>query len=82
MSAQLVPDDIEKIEQRYKEIDLPTLILWGKEDVSIHVDKAYRLHRDIKYSKLKIFPKVGHMPNEEAPQKVLDEILKFMEKSW
>lgn len=81
-TAQLVPDDIEKIEQRYKDIDLPTLILWGKEDVSIHVDKAYRLHRDIKYSKLKIFPKVGHMPNEEAPQKVLDEILKFMEKSW
>ena len=77
---QLIPVDIELIEKRYREIDLPTLILWGREDVSIHVSKAYKLHRDIKDSKLKIFPKVGHMPNEEAPAKVVDEILKFMEE--
>jgi pimeloyl-ACP methyl ester carboxylesterase len=76
---QLIPEDIEEIEKRYKKIKLPTLILWGKEDVSIRVNKAYRLRRDISTSTLKIFPKVGHMPNEEAPQKVVFEILKFME---
>jgi len=80
-TKQLIPDDIEKIQQRYKEIDIPTLILWGKEDVSIHVSKAYKLHSDIKYSQLRVFPKVGHMPNEEAPEKVVFEILKFMEDS-
>lgn len=77
-TKQLIPDDIETIQKRYKEIDLATLILWGKEDVSIHVNKAYKLYRDIKGSKLRIFPKVGHMPNEEVPEKVLVEILKFM----
>ncbi|CAA6821945.1 MAG: Hydrolase, alpha/beta fold family [uncultured Sulfurovum sp.] len=76
---QLIPDDIEKMQKRYKEIDLPTLILWGKEDVSIRVRTAYKLHRDLKNSKLKVFLKVGHMPNEEAPKKVIIEILKFME---
>lgn len=79
--AQLVPDDINMIQKRYKEIDLPTLILWGKEDVSIRVYNAYKLDRDLINSKLRVFPKVGHMPNEEAPTKVVYEILKFMEAS-
>lgn len=76
---QIVPDDIAQIQHRYAELELPTLILWGKEDVSIRVKMAYRLHRDLKKSRLKIFPKVGHMPNEESPQKVIHEIIKFME---
>ena len=74
----LIPDDVQSIEHEYQKIKLPTLIIWGKDDVSIHVDKAYRLHRDLKNSQLVILPHVGHMPQEEAPQKVVDAILKFM----
>ncbi|HHD82304.1 MAG TPA: alpha/beta hydrolase [Campylobacterales bacterium] len=78
---QLLPDDADKIQRRYREIGLPTLILWGREDVSIGVRMAHRLHRDLKKSYLKIFPKVGHMPNEEVPNKVIAEIVKFMEEN-
>jgi len=76
---QLVPDDIESIEKRFSEITLPTLILWGKEDVAIRVDKAYRLHREIKNSSLKVFHHAGHMLQEEIPKRVNREIIKFME---
>jgi len=75
---QIIPDDVEAIQNRYKEIAIPTLILWGKEDVSIRVKMAHRLHQDLKRSRLKIFPNVGHMPNEEVPQQVTHEILRFM----
>lgn len=78
---QLIPDDLEKMEKRYKEITLPTLILWGKEDVSIPLHTAYRLHRDLKASQLILFPNVAHMAQEEVPHKVSQEILKFMEES-
>ncbi len=76
----LIPDDVQSIEHEYQKIKLPTLIIWGRDDVSIHVDKAYRLHRDLKNSQLVILPRVGHMPQEEAPQKVVNAILKFMEE--
>jgi len=76
---QLIPDDIEQMQKRYAELILPTLILWGREDVSIGVRMAHRLHRELQNSYLKIFPKAGHMPNEETPNHVLNEIIKFME---
>jgi len=78
----LVPEDIVEVEKRYRKISIPTLILWGKDDVSIRVNMAYRLHRDIKKSRLKIFEHVGHMPQEEVPQKVVKEILDFMNHSF
>lgn len=77
----LIPDDIEVIEKKYKEILLPTLILWGEEDVSIRVDMAKRLHKELPHSRLKIFKKTGHMPQEERPKEVLNEIADFMEES-
>jgi len=76
---QLIPDDIERIEKRFSEITLPTLILWGKEDVAIRVDKAYRLHREMPNSSIKVFNHAGHMLQEEIPKRVNREIIKFME---
>jgi len=55
------------------------LILWGEEDVSIHVDMAKRLHKELPNSHLKIFEDTGHMPQEEKPKEVIEEIEKFME---
>ena len=76
----LIPDDVQTIEHEYKKITIPTLIIWGKDDISIHVDKAYRLHRDLKNSQIIILPQVGHMPQEEAPKRVIEAIMKFMKQ--
>jgi pimeloyl-ACP methyl ester carboxylesterase len=78
---QLIPDDIITVQKRYKEISLPTLILWGKEDLSIRVSTAYKLKKDLRNSRLKVFPFVGHMAQEEIPKKVSREIHKFMEEN-
>jgi len=78
---QLVPDDIEIVQKRFKEITIPTLLLWGKHDVAINVSKAYKLHRAIKGSSLKLFANAGHMPQEEIPKEVSDEITHFLKEN-
>jgi len=78
---QLVPDDIDTVQKRFSEIDISTLILWGKHDVAIRVKKAYQLHRAIKGSSLKLFSNAGHMPQEEIPKEVSTEITHFLEAS-
>jgi pimeloyl-ACP methyl ester carboxylesterase len=74
----IIPDDISKVEKRYKEIKIPTLIIWGRDDVSIPYRFGKRLHREIPNSKLIIFKGVGHMPQEEAPKRVVKAIERFL----
>lgn len=62
-----------------KHITNETLILWGREDMWIPVHNAYRFHSLLINSKLKIYPKVGHLPMEEIPEESLLDVLNFLE---
>lgn len=64
--------------ERIKNIQVPTLIIWGKEDGLITVENASLFNRDIKNSKVVILDHVGHVPNEEAPIAVADAIFQFI----
>lgn len=64
--------------ERIKNIQVPTLIIWGKEDGLIAVENASLFNRDIKNSKVVILDHVGHVPNEEAPIAVADAIFQFI----
>jgi pimeloyl-ACP methyl ester carboxylesterase len=61
-----------------RRIKTPTLILWGDKDNLISVENAYRFKKDIKDSKVEIYPNVGHVPMEEVPLKVAKSILGFV----
>ena len=76
----LIPEDIEKISRRYKTIQIPTLIVWGANDIVIRKEKAYRLHRDIPHSQLKIIPRCGHIPHEEKSHETLKVLEDFLLK--
>jgi pimeloyl-ACP methyl ester carboxylesterase len=58
-------------------IKIPTLIIWGKEDQLISYEHAYQFQRDITGSKLIMLEHIGHVPMEEAPDRVAEAILKF-----
>jgi pimeloyl-ACP methyl ester carboxylesterase len=62
-----------------KHITNKTLILWGREDMWIPVHNAYRFHSLLINSKLKIYPKVGHIPMEEIPEESLLDLMNFLE---
>lgn len=69
--------DTESVESELGKINVPTLIIWGAEDEVTPLEGGKKLNSLIKDSKLVVFEKVGHLPQEEAPKKVFEEILKF-----
>jgi pimeloyl-ACP methyl ester carboxylesterase len=61
-----------------KKISVPTLIIWGEKDPWSPVLNAYRFKEEIKNSELIIYPGIGHVPMEEAPDKTVAGVLKFL----
>ncbi|MFP4294049.1 MAG: alpha/beta fold hydrolase [Cyclobacteriaceae bacterium] len=53
--------------QKIPSIHTPTLILWGEHDRLIPVKHARQFQEDLPDSQLVIFPRAGHMPQEEIP---------------
>lgn len=66
------------IEDRIPGIKVPTLIIWGAEDTLIPLEAGRKLNELISGSKLVIFEKCGHVPQEEMPERVLSEIAGFV----
>lgn len=65
-------------EAHIKELNLPTLILWGAKDHLIPLDNAQRFAKDIQASKLVVFDALGHVPHEEDAQKTVEAFKAFL----
>ena len=66
--------------QQIKTIQLPTLVLWGDQDLLIPVNNAHLFHSDLPNSRLVILKDVGHVPMEESPTKSLAEFTAFLKE--
>jgi pimeloyl-ACP methyl ester carboxylesterase len=62
-----------------KQLDVPTLILWGAKDPWVPVADAVRFQHDIRGSKLKIFDNLGHDPMEEDPKASAAVVAEFLD---
>jgi len=66
------------VEAELGKILVPTLILWGDQDQLIPLAAGYKLSSLIKDSKLIVFDRCGHLPQEEMPARTADEIITFI----
>ena len=64
---QLAPGPVERL----GEIQVPTLILWGGRDRLIPPRWGQAFHQAMPGSQLVVFPKLGHVPQEEDPAATL-----------
>jgi pimeloyl-ACP methyl ester carboxylesterase len=62
---------------RLKELNMPTLIVWGEHDSWISPTNAPKLNQDITGSKLEIIKNAGHVPHEEQPAKFNQLLIEF-----
>ncbi len=61
-----------------REVAVPTLLIWGANDRWVPPRDGERLRRDIPGSRLVVYPKVGHMPMEEAADATAAEVRAFL----
>jgi pimeloyl-ACP methyl ester carboxylesterase len=69
-----------EVEKRYRTIDKPVLLLWGREDVVTTLDFGERLSKELPRARLVVYPKCGHFPMIEAAAASTTELAKFLDE--
>jgi 2-hydroxy-6-oxonona-2,4-dienedioate hydrolase len=67
-------------DQKLKSVRAPTLVIWGRQDELIGVDRAEKFNAGIAGSKLVIFDQCGHVPQIEKAEEFNKALLDFLAK--
>jgi len=77
-ALRIVPDDLDAISARYREIGVPTLLLWGRYDRVVPLGIGRRLARTLPNAALVVLDACGHIPAEERAEasiRILEDFL-------
>ena len=74
----IIPPDLAEVVSRISEIELPTLLLWGRHDRVVPLDVAERLLAALPRAELEVMEDCGHIPSEEWPKESLEIVKKFL----
>jgi pimeloyl-ACP methyl ester carboxylesterase len=66
-ARNLIPDDMATFPERYRDIEAPTLIMWGREDRLVPPLFGLRFESEIPGARLHVFDECGHAPHLELP---------------
>jgi len=67
-----------QVEHKYRKVQRPTLLMWGREDVVTPVTFGERLARDLPNARLEVYPRCGHFPMLEAKEASTRDLLAFL----
>ena len=76
---QIIPPNIDELTAKYKDISVPTLIIWGRQDKIISPDAGVLLDQAIPNSTLDWIEQCGHVPQEEKPEATIPLVLSFLQ---
>ncbi len=63
---------------KLKDITIPTLIIWGKQDSETPLSDAFLMKEHITDSELFVIEKTGHSPHKTHPDQVAEQIAHFV----
>src|SRR4051812_48250619 len=73
--AALMTPSVMELQEHYRDLKLPVVILTGGDDQIADVDRqSRRLHDEIPQSELSVLPGLGHMVHHLAPDQVIKAI--------
>lgn len=71
--------ELDHLSLRYREINVPLLLIWGEQDRLIPITYLKRLTQIFPKAKTLVISNCGHIPQEECPQEVLKGMLNFLQ---
>ena len=77
-ACSIVPGDIRELNTRFSEIDVPTLLLWGRQDRVVPLWVGERLCEVMPCATLEVLEDCGHLPAEERPTDSLEIVTAFL----
>lgn len=78
---QIVPASLGVLSKRFSEIDVPVLLLWGRQDRVVPLSVGERLERELQYARMEILEECGHLPPEELPEQSLAHLESFLDSN-
>lgn len=70
------PTEFTQLSKHYKELKIPILVIWGREDRLMKPSYRTKFHLFPNAKTIEI-PFCGHIPQEECPQQVIQAIVNF-----
>ncbi|WP_017568796.1 alpha/beta fold hydrolase [Nocardiopsis halotolerans] len=67
-----------EVEDGYADLDLPVLVVWGREDTWLPPERGRRLADAIPGARLRTLPGAGHLVQEDAPAELTAALLDFL----
>ena len=69
----------EDLSHLFSQISTKTLLIWGENDRPVPLEDGYFMEKHIPHARLRVILQVGHRVNKEAPEKLQEIILEFLE---
>lgn len=79
-ARQMIPDDLVEMVEKYRQLTLPALLIWGGRDKIVPPVIGRKLNALIQGSKLILIDDCGHIPQEERPDVTLRTIAEFLSR--
>ena len=77
-AQDIIPSDIDELSARFSEIDVPTLLLWGRHDRVVPLSVGEKLSEALPQATLEVLEDCGHLPAEELPKESLMIVERFL----
>nr|MCH9720525.1 alpha/beta hydrolase [Actinomycetes bacterium] len=72
---------VTMLDRCYLTESVPVQLIWGEQDVVIPVSHAHMAHAAMPGSRLDIFPKSGHFPFHDDPDRFIDLVEEFIDST-
>ena len=79
-ARQIVPENYDELIKQYPQIEVPTLIIWGRQDKVIPLVIGEMLDAALPDSRLVTIDHSAHIPQEETPKAVIPLVLEFLQE--